>query len=100
MRDLLEAEGYLVETASRGVAALERQRAEPLDLLLVDLGLPDLDGLAVARTAQAETGCAILMMTGSERARYEDLGFEVIMKPIDFELLLTRMRRALGARAS
>jgi len=98
LRDLLEVEGYVVDTASRGDAALERQRVVRPDLLLADLGLPDLDGLAVARTTQAETGCAVLVMTGSERGRHEDLGFEVVKKPIDFERLLAQMRRALSAR--
>jgi two-component system KDP operon response regulator KdpE len=72
----------------------------PPDLLLADIGLPDLDGLAVARTTQTETGCAVVVMTGSERAREEDLGFDVIMKPIDFDQLLAMMRRALAAPAS
>lgn len=100
LRDLLEDEGYLVDTAARGDIALERQRAMPPDLLLADLLLPDLDGLAVARTTQTETGCAVVVMTGSERARHEDLGFDVIMKPIDFDQLLAMMRRALAARTS
>jgi DNA-binding response OmpR family regulator len=99
LRDLLEAEGYLVDTAGRGDTALQRQRAAPSDLLLADLGLPDVDGLMMARTAQAETGCAVLVMTGSERARHEDLGFELVTKPIDFETLLVQMRRALSSRA-
>lgn len=99
LRDLLEVEGFVVDTASRGDAALERQRVVRPDLLLADLGLPDLDGLSVARTTQAETGCAVLVMTGSERGRDEDLGFEVVMKPIDFEQLLAQIRRALSERA-
>jgi two-component system KDP operon response regulator KdpE len=100
LRDLLEAEGYVVETAGRGDTALERQRATPPDLLLADLGLPDVDGLAVARTTQAETGCAVLVMTGNERARHEDLGFDLVTKPIDFDRLLFQVRRALSTRPS
>ena len=98
LRDLLESEGFVVETAGRGDGALKCQRTTAPDLLLADLGLPDMDGLEVARTTQAETGCAVLMMTGSERARYEDLGFDLIMKPINFDQLLVQMRRALLAR--
>ena len=99
LRDLLEAEGYVVDTAARGDAALERQRTAPPDLLLADLGLPDQDGLAVARTTHAETGCAVLVMSGSERARHETLEFELVTKPIDFDRLLVQMRRALSSRA-
>jgi len=96
LRDLLESEGYVVDTAACGDAALARQRAVPPDLLLADMGLPDLDGLAVARTTQAETGCAVLVMTGSEDARHEDLGFELVTKPIDFDKLLFQIQRALS----
>ena len=46
----------------------------------------------------AETGCAVIIMTGSEDARHADLGFEVIMKPIDVDGLLAQMQRALAAR--
>lgn len=98
LRDLLEAEGYVVDTASRGDTALLCQRIAQPDLILADLVLPDLDGLAVARTTQAETGCAVVLMTGSERARGEDLEFALVMKPIDFEELLATMQRVLGAR--
>lgn len=98
LRDLLQDEGYLVDTAARGDIALQRQRARPPDLLLADIGLPDLDGLAVARTTQTETGCAVVLMTANERASQEDLGFDVVLKPIDFDELLAAMQRALAAR--
>jgi CheY-like chemotaxis protein len=100
LRDLLEDEGYLVTTASTGTAALAQQRAAPSDVVLADLGLPDLDGFAVAQLAQAETGCTVLVMTGNERARREDLGFAVIMKPIDVDDLLLQLLRAVAARPS
>jgi DNA-binding response OmpR family regulator len=99
LRDLLEIEGYVVETAATGRSAIERQRASPPDLLLADLCMPDVDGLVVARTAQAEIGCAVLIMTGDDRARHEDLGFDVVWKPIEVDKLLVQMRQAL-VRAS
>lgn len=100
LRDLLEAEGYVVDTASRGLTAIERQRARPPDLLLTDLGLPDVDGLAVAWKTRSETGCAVLLMTGSEAARHQDLGFELVTKPIEFERLKLQIRHALAANAA
>ncbi|MCX5743627.1 MAG: response regulator [Proteobacteria bacterium] len=100
LRDLLEVEGYIVDTASRGREAIERQRATPPDLLLTDLGLPDMDGLDVARTTRDETGCKVLVMTGSEAARHQDLGFELVPKPIVFARLLTQIERSLAPRRS
>ena len=98
LRDLIELEGYVVETASRGDAALVQQRAAPPDLLLTDLHLPGLDGLSLARRAREEIGCAVLVMSGSEWARHTDLEFELVHKPIDLDRLLAQMRRVLAAR--
>ena len=88
----------MVETASRGDAALLQQRATPPDLLLTDLHLPGLDGLSLARCTREETGCAVLVMTGSDWARHADLEFELVEKPIDLDRLLDQMRRVLAAR--
>jgi DNA-binding response OmpR family regulator len=98
LRDLIELEGYVVETAARGDAALLQQRAAPPDLLLTDLHLPGLDGLSLARLARQETNCAILVMSGSEWARHAELEFELVEKPIDLDRLLAQMRRVLAAR--
>jgi two-component system, OmpR family, KDP operon response regulator KdpE len=100
LRDLLEIEGYAVESVAHGGVAIACQRAAPPDLLLTDLGLPDVDGLVVARTTRREAGCPVLVMTGSDRARHEPLGFELVMKPIDIDQLLVQLRRALAGRAS
>lgn len=54
---LLEASGQRVTTAGSGGEALDAARAEPVDLMLLDLTLPDMDGLEVLRTLRAE-GCA------------------------------------------
>jgi DNA-binding response OmpR family regulator len=57
--------GHLVRTADCGAAALESARAEPPDLVVLDLGLPDLDGVEVCRRLRAASeDCYVLMLTG------------------------------------
>src|SRR5690606_948782 len=68
----LEREGYVVEWVSEGLAALERIASGPLDLVLLDLGLPDVDGLDVCRRAREggyQGGIIILTARGGELDR-------------------------------
>ena len=99
LQSLLEDEGYQVETASSGAAALARLGAATFDLLLTDLHLPDLDGVSLAQQAQAATGCAVLLMTGSVRVQ-DGAGFAYVMKPLDVEILLVRLDELLARRAT
>ncbi len=62
---VLKKEGYIVETAETGEAAVEKSSRQPYDLTLVDLKLPDVDGtalLAKIRSLNSET--VIIMLTG------------------------------------
>ena len=60
-----EARGWSVTTATTGTGALERHRLERPDLVLLDLGLPDMDGLAVLRRLREQQGdVGVLMLTG------------------------------------
>jgi DNA-binding response OmpR family regulator len=93
LRELLEDEGYVVATAAAGAEALERLGNDEPQVLLTDLCLPDIDGLELARKARERAHCAVLVMTGSERIRSDDSGFEHIMKPIDIDELLARIGR-------
>ena len=54
VRDVLEAEGYAVLTATNGIEALDLIRAEAPDLVLMDLQLPGIDGLEVTRRVRAD----------------------------------------------
>lgn len=72
VRSYLEQEGYRVETAGDGKSALQAIRTVRPDLVVLDLMLPEMDGLAVTRTVRAEPSLAstpILMLT----ARVEDI---------------------------
>lgn len=72
VRSYLEQDGYRVETAGDGKTALQAIRTLRPDLVVLDLMLPEVDGLAVTRTVRAEASLAatpILMLT----ARVEDV---------------------------
>lgn len=106
LRRGLEAEGYAVDTAADGPAALAMARAAAYALVLLDRRLPTLDGLEVCR-ALREEGCAalVLMLTarGALQDRVEGLrggADDYLAKPFAFDELLARMqallRRAAG----
>ena len=70
MKEMLEGEGHTVETADGGEAGLNafrtaRERGEPFDLIITDLGMPYMDGRTVARTVKGESPeTTVIMMTG------------------------------------
>ena len=61
--DYLRHAGYAVVTAGDGARALQLARAQPPDLIVLDLGLPGTDGLDVARTLRTESNVPIIMLT-------------------------------------
>jgi CheY-like chemotaxis protein len=99
LRDLLEPAGYAVESAPDGASALARLAAGGVELLLLDLMLPDLDGLELCRQVRAQPETAdlpIIMLTalGSDAQRHA--GFEAgaddyVTKPFNVQELLDRV---------
>lgn len=94
----LEQESYSVLTATSGVEALTIVRREPLDAILLDLQLPDGDGLNTLRTIR-EMGLAVPVLILSARDSVEDriLGLDTgaddyLVKPVAFAELLARLR--------
>ncbi|WP_050436257.1 response regulator transcription factor [Chondromyces crocatus] len=102
-RALLE-EGYVVDEVADGHTAIEQLQAIAYDLVLLDWMLPEMDGLAVCRTARARgIRVPILMLTArgevGERIAGLDAGADdYLTKPFDLGELLARVR-ALGRRA-
>jgi DNA-binding response OmpR family regulator len=101
LRTALEAEGYQVRVASDGRAALQTLEAAQPDVLLLDLMLPDLDGLELSgRVRERQPGAPylpIIMLTALDTAAYKQLGFErgaddYVTKPFDLPELLARVR--------
>jgi CheY-like chemotaxis protein len=110
MAMLLELEGYQVECAFDGQQALDCVRDRPPDALLLDIGLPRLDGLEVARRLRAQSGEAarkrlLVAVSGygrdQDRAQALQAGFDLhFTKPADPEQLLQVLARHRQSLAS
>ena len=99
----LRLEGYEVRVAADGEAALDQSAAFNPDLVILDLGLPKLDGMEVARRLRAADDVPILMLTARDalEARVEGLDAgadDYLVKPIERQELLARMRALLRRR--
>ncbi|GAB2599255.1 response regulator transcription factor [Pseudactinotalea suaedae] len=101
----LRARGYEVLVASDGRSALQAVREDTPDVVLLDLGLPDVDGVTVLRTVRENSDVPVLVVSaraGSEdKVEALDLGAnDYVTKPFDLEELFARLRAAtrhLGA---
>lgn len=95
--------GYAVTAVSDGNAALAALEARPYDLLLTDIVMPDLDGIALAlKVGKDYPHTRILMMSGyaNQRQRAHNLdclAHEVISKPFTLEEITRRISSALAA---
>lgn len=101
----LRAHGYGVEWVSTGRDALRRAADADVSLVILDLGLPDLDGLEVLESLR-ERGATVPVLVLSARGRVDDrvkgldLGADdYLAKPFAFEELLARIRANLRPRA-
>src|SRR5437870_1333275 len=99
-RDYLEHAGFAVVTAHDGKAALASARGQRPDLVVLDLGLPELDGLDVARTLRAESNVPIVMLTGRSEESDKLVGLELgaddyVTKPFSPKELVARVRAVL-----
>ena len=101
MRRVLEADGYGVILAGDGRAALEILRSsEPIDLMILDVMMPDIDGFDVCRTARRESLVPILMLTardaGADKVAGLDYGADdYVVKPFENDELMARVRALL-----
>jgi two-component system, OmpR family, KDP operon response regulator KdpE len=103
LRINLKARSYEVETAERGVDALASVARHLPDLVLLDLGLPDMDGVEVVLGLRGWTDVPIMVLTGrseqSEKVRVLDAGADdYVTKPFSMEELLARLRALLRRR--
>jgi two-component system response regulator MprA len=99
----LRLEGYEVRIAPDGERALADARAYVPDLVLLDLGLPGVDGLDVARQMRSDGDVPILMLTARDAvdSRVEGLDSgadDYLVKPFDRQELLARIRALLRRR--
>ncbi len=97
---LLRARGYEVDLAGTGRDALKLAAGQPPDLIILDLGLPDMEGTEVCRRIRADSAVPIVVLSarGSEADKVSalDLGADdYVTKPFGPEELLARIRVAL-----
>lgn len=100
LRVNLEARGYQVQTTGTGSAALRVLASDPPDAVILDLGLPDLDGVDVIATLRVWTHLPIVVLSARERevdkVRALDAGADdYVTKPFGIEELLARLRVVL-----
>jgi two-component system KDP operon response regulator KdpE len=100
LRINLAARGYDVATASDGATALAAAARTPPHLAIVDLGLPDLDGVAVVQGLRGWTHIPIIVLSArhTERAKVDALDAgadDYVTKPFGMDELLARVRAAL-----
>ncbi|HET6318952.1 MAG TPA: response regulator transcription factor [Chloroflexota bacterium] len=100
LRLVLRANGYEVSEAATGEAALDALAVESFDLLILDLMLPDMDGVEVCRRVREWSPLPIVVLSaiGDEvvKVRALDLGADdYVSKPFSAPELLARMRSAL-----
>ncbi|RLA81416.1 MAG: UDP-3-O-[3-hydroxymyristoyl] N-acetylglucosamine deacetylase [Deltaproteobacteria bacterium] len=100
----LEDEGYLTLTARDGREALEIYRREGADVVLLDIWMPDIDGLDLLRRIKdVDDGCPVIMISGhatvSTAVKAMKMGaFDFLEKPLSVEALLGTVERALRER--
>ncbi|MDP9243496.1 MAG: response regulator transcription factor [Chloroflexota bacterium] len=100
VRDYLENAGFAVTVARDGREALMRARTERPDLIVLDLGLPGIDGLDVTRALRRETGLPIIMLTARSAEADRVVGLELgaddyVTKPFSPRELVARVRAVL-----
>ncbi|MDH3399226.1 MAG: response regulator transcription factor [Acidimicrobiia bacterium] len=100
LRDYLQQAGFRVVTAADGQAALSVARAERPDMIVLDLGLPGLDGLDVTRTLRKSSDVPIIILTARAEESDRIVGLELgaddyLVKPFSPKELVARVRAVL-----
>ena len=100
VRDYLENAGVAVTVARDGREALMRARTERPDLIVLDLGLPGIDGLDVTRSLRRDAGVPIIMLTARAAETDRVVGLELgaddyVTKPFSPRELVARVRAVL-----
>ena len=102
----LESRGYVTESAANGLEALERVAASAPDLVLLDVMMPELDGIATLRILKQDPETRLIpvvLMTAlnsvDDRVRGIEAGADdFLSKPVDDRELLARIRTAINAK--
>ncbi|MEX2557498.1 MAG: response regulator transcription factor [Actinomycetota bacterium] len=100
LRVALSARGYDVDTAGNGETALERHASNPADVIVLDLGLPGIDGVEVTRRLRGWSQVPIIVLSvrdaQDDKVAALDAGADdYLTKPFGMDELLARIRAAL-----
>ncbi len=98
--DCLNMGGYDVLTSGDGTQALQVLDKNDVDLIIVDLGLPDMDGLELTRAMKAKSSAGIVILSGRTDTMEKVVGLEIgaddyLTKPFEPRELLARVRSVL-----
>jgi len=93
----LKSHGYRVSELNTGIALMQLMATDPPELVLLDLGLPGEDGLAIARRLREHWRCGLVIVSGRGDAVDKVVGLEVgaddyVTKPFDMRELLARIK--------
>jgi DNA-binding response OmpR family regulator len=96
----LEQAGYRISSAANAEDALSLARLDQPDLVLLDIGLPGMDGLDALRNFKEQSGAPVIFLTARRRELDEVIGLELgaddyITKPFNIDVLLARIKVAL-----
>jgi DNA-binding response OmpR family regulator len=96
----LEQAGYRSSTAATAEDALAQMNLNPPDLVLLDIGLPEMDGLDTLRRLRQQTDVPVIFLTARRRELDQVVGLELgaddyVTKPFDIDVLLARIKAVL-----
>src|SRR5579885_3322379 len=104
LKEILSEEGYEVDVAANAAQARASRARQPPDLVLLDIWMPDVDGITLLRewSASVTDGCPVVMMSGhgtvETAVEATRLGaFDFVEKPLSLAKLLRTVERALDA---
>src|SRR5687767_916526 len=106
IKEVLAADGHSFITAENGAEALERLKAGPVDLVIIDRNMPRMNGIEAVTILRANPGfkaLKVLMCTSASVTKEIDEAYaaganDYILKPINLQLLAGKVRKHLAAK--
>jgi len=100
LTEFLKDVGYVVNTASDGIAGIAQLNQEEYDLVLLDIMLPKIDGLVVLELIRQNSDIPVILITALESEDYQMRGFDLkaddyITKPFTMNLVIRRIEAVL-----